>query len=858
MGNDDCGENHLCKKVDKKDPRKNFCEKVDCTSHNACKFHSNEECKAGKCLCKKNVCKPQRCVKSEHCPDKHNCHDNKCVEQECNTHDHCNGYDTPHKCFSDCVIIPNADNTNQIKKCTNTCQPVNCKKETDCNPGNPVAGPDFKKAEICDGETDDRNPQCVEVECRGREFCGDQQICFENKCKTVECRTNEHCVPFNGNGKSHVCDAKLNECVEVDCIGHDKCGEFERCKNHECRAVQCTDNSHCPPNVALNVFQKCGKDEGKCFNIECAGHAACDGISETQAGDDCTEVTCTSHAHCEGNNDGRSTCRDNQCVNVECLDREHCGDKQICSGFKEGNKCIDVQCTSNLDCETNFGPTYRCLGNKCEDQVCRKNEHCWEEMDAAGNLYTNPDAKFVCEKNECKPVECAHHDHCLTAGDGSGKYLCTDRTCVKVQCRNNDHCADDEVCSNADQMCYPVECKGHAMCEEKAKSGEIDNDDCKEGKCQCNEHTCEVLECRTNQHCDASAGFICDTDKESATRNTCIKVDCVGHDMCDNDARPECQEGKCRCEKFECVPVSCRDNTHCPDGEICTGERGDNPDINGAYFTNGKKPNTCVEVDCQGHDDCGELERCDSYQCVAVECRTEEHCGPQELCKDAVCVKVECRDHTHCEGFFPDPATPYKCQQQTCVAVECTSATDCGQGRLCDKATNECYKPECMGHASCEEVAGCEDGACRCETQKNPDGTNAGNKCIKVECRTNDHCPKAKELCNNETNECYKVDCTSHSHCNQKNGHQKCVANNCEKVGCITNAHCGALAVCQANQCFDVQCNTNGDCASGSVCRNQECVTVGCTDHSNCNDPEKPYCKRNKCVPMPRILDIIN
>merc|ERR1712157_587640 len=152
----------------------------------------------------------------------------------------------------------------------------------------------------------------------------------------------------------------------------------------------------------------------------------------------------------------------------------------------------------------------------------------------------------------------------------------------------------------------------------------------------------------------------------------------------------------------------------------------------------------------------------------------------------------------HCEGFFPDPATPYKCQQQTCVAVECTSATDCGQGRLCDKATNECYKPECMGHASCVEVAGCEDGACRCETQKNPDGTNAGNKC--------------------------------------------------DKVGCITNAHCGALAVCQANQCFDVQCKTNGDCASGSVCRNQECVTVGCTDHSNCNDPEKPYCKRNKCV----------
>merc|ERR1712227_849598 len=125
------------------------------------------------------------------------------------------------------------------------------------------------------------------------------------------------------------------------------------------------------------------------------------------------------------------------------------------------------------------------------------------------------------------------------------------------------------------------------------------------------------------------------------------------------------------------------------DGEICTGERGDNPDINGAYFTNGKKPNTCVEVDCQGHDDCGEKERCSSYQCVPVECTTEDHCGEQELCKDAVCTTVECRDHTHCADFFLDPATPYKCQQQTCVAVKCTSATDCGQGRLCDKATNE-------------------------------------------------------------------------------------------------------------------------------------------------------------------------
>jgi hypothetical protein len=900
--NTDCGVNHLCRHPDKKDPRKNFCEKVDCTSHNACKLHENEDCKAGKCICKKNQCKVKQCVKSDHCPDKHNCHDYQCVKQECNTHAHCDGYDTPHKCFSDCEEVVINEGDKPIKKCTNTCKPVECKNNENCSDGDPgLDGATFVAPQVCDS-TDDKNPFCKNVACKGHLFCGEQEICSEHKCKTVECRTNAHCEPFNVNGKVHTCDSETNKCKKVDCIGHDYCGEFERCKDHKCRAVSCTDNEHCPPNYILNVFQKCGKDEGKCFNIECQGHATCDTNANTVGGEDCTdgkckclenncvkqecrtkqhciemglnkhicennicaEVTCTTHAHCESVNDGRSTCRENQCVNVDCIDRQHCGDKQICSNYKEdgtGNQCEDVQCTSNLDCETNYGPTYRCLSNVCEDQICRKNEHCWEKTDDAGNLYTDPDAKFVCEDNECKPVECAHHDHCHKVGDIKSPYICEERSCVKVDCRHNDHCKADEVCSNADQTCYPVECKGHAMCQEKAISGEIDSEACKEGRCQCVEHQCEVLECRKNEHCDASEGYICDTEKDSPTRNHCVKVDCVGHDLCLQDERPECQDGKCRCEKFECVPVSCRNNDHCDEGEICTGERVDNEDINGAYFIFGKKPNTCVEVDCKGHDDCGEKENCSGYQCVPVDCTTEEHCGEQELCQNAVCVEQECRDHKHCEGFFAE-GVPYKCKQQTCLAVECTGAVDCGQGYLCDRKTNTCFKPECMGHASCELVAGCEDGKCRCETQKKLDDEgniiNDSNKCIPYECRTNDHCPKAKELCNNETNKCEKVDCTRHDHCSQKNGHRKCEENKCIKVDCITNAQCGDLAVCMGNTCYDVDCKTNGDCLTGNVCKNQTCVKVGCTEHKNCEDKDKPYCKRNQCVPMPRFLDIMN
>merc|ERR1712176_775815 len=162
--------------------------------------------------------------------------------------------------------------------------------------------------------------------------------------------------------------------------------------------------------------------------------------------------------------------------------------------------------------------------------------------------------------------------------------------------------------------------------------------------------------------------------------------------------------------------------------------------------------------------------------------------GDKELCKSAKCVEQECRNHEHCADFFQDTGLEgYKCIKQKCVNVECTNVGHCESHQLCDKATNTCYAPECIGHASCEAnvPAKCGDGKCLC----------TGNECVKQECRTNDHCgwPAAARLCRD--NECVDVGCTSHAHC--KNLAEGGPTSYCEKNSCIHGAECLVTSDCQ-------------------------------------------------------------
>ncbi|CBY07141.1 unnamed protein product [Oikopleura dioica] len=356
--NADCTGNFLCNKPDRSDPTQNFCKAVDCIGHKACLDHSNQDCKDGKCLCIENSCITQTCVTSAHCKgEKERCHNNQCVEAECSSHDHCltafpdsNGFFKAAKCFPNCYTEKGR------KYCLPKCEIVECRTLNDCN-----------GKEICDKVKN----ECKKVDCRGHGHCKDKEICFKNVCKPVKCTTNYHC------GKSEICEN--NECKSVDCKGHDQCDEKARCIKHECVPRECTKNDHCSKKAGS--FQKCDKIDGKCIDIECIGHNACNTLKLNSFGDDCSEghclclgnkcykqtcrtndhcgdmercvgntcesVDCTSHDHC----DDKQVCKDNICIDVQCRDREHCQDKQICGGQEHNNTCIPVDCTSHEDCE---------------------------------------------------------------------------------------------------------------------------------------------------------------------------------------------------------------------------------------------------------------------------------------------------------------------------------------------------------------------------------------------------------------------------------------------------------------------------------------------------------------------------
>merc|ERR1712037_424081 len=172
-----------------------------------------------------------------------------------------------------------------------------------------------------------------------------------------------------------------------------------------------------------------------------------------------------------------------------------------------------------------------------------------------------------------------------------------------------------------------------------------------------------------------------------------------------------------------------------------------------------------------------------NHECVEVDCTDESHCSDKELCKSAVCVEQECRNHEHCADFFQDTGLEgYKCIKQTCVNVECTNVSHCGDNELCDKATNTCFAPQCIGHASCEANAPqkCGDGKCLC----------LGNECIKQECRTNAHCKSLAE--GGPTSYCEKNSCI--------HGAQCLVTSDCPS---------DVPANCEDKKCVEVDCNRN-------------------------------------------------
>lgn len=195
----------------------------------------------------------------------------------------------------------------------------------------------------------------------------------------------------------------------------------------------------------------------------------------------------------------------------------------------------------------------------------------------------------------------------------------------------------------------------------------------------------------------------------------------------------------------------------------------------------------------------------DNKKPAQPECTTDGDCGAGFVCSDA----------------------------GTCVPETTGCNPACGEGEVCDTATNTC-KP--ATETVCAEDSDCDIGLV-CDTSVE------GGAC--VACVGNADCGESTPVCSDNT--C--VVCTATEGCTEGQVCDTTVAGGA-CVECLGNADCGGeTPVCSNNVC--VGCTAAEGCGEGFVCdlESATCVPdIECNSNSDCTDASMPYCVDNFCV----------
>src|SRR5438445_540209 len=243
-------------------------------------------------------------------------------------------------------------------------------------------------------------------------------------------------------------------------------------------------------------------------------------------------------------------------------------------------------------------------GTPCDDgNACTTHDTC-----SGGSCVGGPppdcDDHNVCTDDSCNPAngECAHTNNTVPCDDDN---LCThDDVCQDGSCAGQPVVCDDGIFCNGFETCdfatggcnagTPPTCDDAVVCT---------HDDCAPDTDACS-NTPIASCCSSNANCD--------------NHNACTGAETcdVATGQCQSGTALHCDDGN-PCNGVEtCDPVAgCQNGTQpdCDDGLVCTGDYCDpasgcvNPPI----------PNCCVtDGDCDNHDICDGLERCESNSCV--------------------------------------------------------------------------------------------------------------------------------------------------------------------------------------------------------------------------------------------------
>lgn len=138
------------------------------------------------------------------------------------------------------------------------------------------------------------------------------------------------------------------------------------------------------------------------------------------------------------------------------------------------------------------------------------------------------------------------------------------------------------------------------------------------------------------------------------------------------------------CDENTGTCVQCRDNTDCPDGQVCNA------------FT---RECTSDVAGCTGDDDC-DRGFCDTARGACVDCLDDDDCGEGQVCDTLTrsCITQQgCTSDFNCSG-----ATPV-CETNTAVCVQCFADVHCASG-TCDTISRTCL-------AACVDDDGTEPNA---------------------------------------------------------------------------------------------------------------------------------------------------
>ena len=239
-----------------------------------------------------------------------------------------------------------------------------------------------------------------------------------------------------------------------------------------------------------------------------------------------------------------------------------------------------------------------------------------------------------------------------------------------------------------------------------------------------------------------------------------------------------------------------------------------------------------------------------AVEAISVGCTTNSDCPSTESCINRLCVtpcncgqNAECKVTNHYAACFCKPGYSGN-PQFGCVKLGCETDSQCNGDKVC--YNGECLNPCILGDP-CASNAVCfgSDHRARCKCPSGYDG-NPFEKCERVECQTNDDCPRDRACSNRRcVNPCSTFadpPCASNAICYVHDHAAACKCPDrfpegnpltyCERTPlrpaepeCRSDTDCPSRLACIRNECLD-PCRTLSPCSKSAMCGVLDSVPV--------------------------------